>query len=311
MYYVKDCPDTRTVDSWLSQQSNMNITNDKYERNIFVLDFDIDCQKLEESARNAYTKHGWFGFVNIFSSKFERQNVYGGLSLTYDKDYRHSNVVPEIHAQTLGFPRINMPEDKFDDLDTWKEMIEKRTDKTYFKDLNPIVKHTYNDTYAFRHLTPAVKEGYIGEITSKIKRSLVRSRLASFNSNRAEITQRYKDMAWHRDGSWFTEMRLNINVTSLPKTYTLQLENDNGLELFYEPGKSYVWNTADAHCYFANQKVDFERINLVYAISPWFDYVEEEDAWCPNEFFNKKHPIDMLMDGDIIDMDFTHEQHRY
>lgn len=312
MYYVKDCPDTETVDRWLVKQSSMDISTDKYRNQVFVVNLDLDKDRLATAANDLYAKYGWFGFVDIFSTEFKRQNVYGGLSLTYDKDYRYADVIPEIHAQTLGFPRINIPENKFEDMSVWKEMIANRTDKRYFYDNHNIVKHTYNDTYAFRHLTPAVQDGYIGEITKKIKRSLVRSRLASFNpKDTGGLTQRMKDRAWHRDGSWFTEMRLNINVTALPETFTLQMENDNGLELFYEPGKAYVWDTAEPHAYFANKMVDFRRINLVYAISPWFDYIEEEDAWVPNEFFNKKHPVDMLLDGDVIDMDFTYEQYRF
>jgi hypothetical protein len=312
MFYVKDCPDDETVDRWLMKKSGMDISNDKYKDNVFVVNLDLDRDKLAASAKAAYEKHGWFGFVDIFSTEFKRQNVYGGLSLTYDKDFRYPDVIPEIHAQTLGFPRTNIPNDMFDDMSTWKEMIANKTDKSFFYNRHNTVKHTYNDTYAFRHHTPAVQEGYIGEITSKIKRSLVRSRLASFNPiNAGELSQRMKDRAWHRDGSWFTEMRLNINVTSIPETFTLQMKDDTGLELFYDPGKAYVWDTAEAHAYFANKMVDFLRINLVYAISPWFDYIEEEDAWIPNEFFNKKHPIDMLMDGDVIDMDFTYEQFKF
>lgn len=311
MYYVKDCTDQQTVDKFLIRKSNMQM-KEKYERQIFILDFnDMALEKLQDSAKAAYKKYGWYGFVDIFKNTFERQNVYGGLSLTYNPNYHYSDIITDPHAQTLGFPRINMPKDKFADMKTWRKMMEERTDKSYFSDILPQLKNTYQDTYGFNQPTAAAIDGYIGEITGKIKRSLVRSRLASFNSNRTELTQYMKDRAWHRDGTWFTEMRLNISVTSSPENHYLQLHDDSGLKLYYDPGKTYVWDTAQPHAYFAEKVEDFERINLVYAISPWFDYIDEEDAWIPNEFFNRKHPIDMLMDGDVIDMDFTYEQQRY
>jgi hypothetical protein len=37
----------------------------------------------------------------------------------------------------------------------------------------------------------------------------------------------------------------------------------------------------------------------VMGISPWFTYNGEDDSWSTNEFFGKKHPIDMLIDGDL------------
>ena len=76
-----------------------------------------------------------------------------------------------------------------------------------------------------------------------------------------------KDRAWHRDGPWFTEMRLNISVTAGLENHYLQLNSDDGLKLYYEPGKTYIWDTAQPHVYFAERVEDVERINLVYAVS--------------------------------------------
>ena len=311
IYYVKDVPDNQTVDNYLRHKTDLDMT-DKYEGQIFVINFkDIAIDKLQSATQEAYDKYGWYGFVDIFKNTFERQDVYGGLSLTYNKNYAYPEIVPDPHAQTLGFPRINMPKDKFSDMKTWRKMMDERTDKTYFNDILPQIKNTYQDTLGFNHPTEAAMHGYIGEITKKIKRSLVRSRLASFNSARTELTQYMKDRAWHRDGPWFTEMRLNISVTAGLENHYLQLNGDDGLKLYYEPVKTYIWDTAQPHVYFAERVEDVERINLVYAVSPWFDYDEETESWSPNKYFNKKHPIDMLMDGDIIDMDFTYEQYSY
>lgn len=300
MFYVKDCPPNMTIDRWLMKQSKMVIPEDKYKNKLTELKLNIDLPALQASAKSAYEKFGWYGFCNIYGTKFERSDVYGGLSLTHNPDY----IMPmdDIHAQTLGYPRLNMPEDKFDDMEVWREMIRNRIDKSYFAEINPATKNTYNDTYGFNTPTPAAHHGYIGELTRKFKRSLVRSRLASLNAAKAPDFKRYKEMTWHRDGSWFTEFRLNISVTCLPNTHTLELYDDDGPKTYYKEGHAYLWDTADPHAYWADNNADFDRINLVYAVSPWFDYIEEEKAWVPNGFFMKKHPLDMLMDGDIIDL---------
>ena len=43
------------------------------------------------------------------------------------------------------------------------------------------------------------------------------------------------------------------------------------------------------------------RTNYVLAVSPWFDWNEEEQYWQQNEFYGEKHPVDMVIDGDAID----------
>jgi hypothetical protein len=40
-------------------------------------------------------------------------------------------------------------------------------------------------------------------------------------------------------------------------------------------------------------------VHLVLGISPWFDYIEEEDCWISNEFYGEMHPHDMLTAGHV------------
>jgi hypothetical protein len=37
----------------------------------------------------------------------------------------------------------------------------------------------------------------------------------------------------------------------------------------------------------------------VLGFSPWFDYLEDEDAYVSNEFYGKVHPMDMLLGGHV------------
>jgi hypothetical protein len=43
------------------------------------------------------------------------------------------------------------------------------------------------------------------------------------------------------------------------------------------------------------------RINYILAVNPWFDFNYEEQCWEQNEFYGEKHPVDMVIDGDVIE----------
>ena len=247
----------------------------------------------------------------------------------------------DVHAHTLGYPRLSLPAGFFEKhTDVWFKMLDAKIDKDFYvalnkegwhgavmfladekiidrslamelydmdtNDVETPMKNTYSDTYSFNQLTPAAKYKSIGNITSKFKRRIVRSRLATLNTFKGEqyTGNHLKEVLWHRDCSWFRELRFNISITTEKNNHTIQLIDDNGPAYEYEPGHAYVWDTDIPHVQHAKKTTDFDRINLIYAVSPWFDYDDKTDTWYPNEFCQKKHPLDMLLDGDVIDMDF-------
>ena len=44
-----------------------------------------------------------------------------------------------------------------------------------------------------------------------------------------------------------------------------------------------------------------KRVNIVFGISPWFDWNEEDQSWESNQYYGEVHPIDMLHEGFLVD----------
>lgn len=318
-----DIPNCYNTDDYLYRVVNgIEEYEDRYSNQLYEIKINTDG--LLESAQNAFSRYGWYGFANIFSDKLERVRGYGGLSLTYNPDYAYP--LDDVHEHTLGYKRIGLPENFFEDNDIWNEMIERKLDKDFYMHLyrsgiqqaveylkqNNIkckdyseefyqqpLKNTYSDTYGFRHLTPAALDI---PITHKFRKTIVRSRLASLNTKltEEEAPGSSRQKLWHRDGTWFKEFRINICLSNPENQFTLQVADT---EVVFKPGHAYIWNTYDMHVHHSKTIVDADRINLIYAVSPWFDYNALTDTWTKNKYFMKKHPIEMLFDNEIIDID--------
>jgi hypothetical protein len=54
------------------------------------------------------------------------------------------------------------------------------------------------------------------------------------------------------------------------------------------------------HRAYAKTRTAPPRIHLMLGFSCWWDFDEKTNSWSTNEFAGKKHPVDMLVDGDII-----------
>lgn len=317
-----DIPSVYNVDDYLYRYScNLEEFHDKYTNKIYEIKINTDG--LLKASEDAFSKYGWYGFANIFSHTLERVKGYGGLSLTYNPDYAYP--LDNVHEHTLGYKRVGLPENFFIYNDIWNEMIERQLDKDFYMYLNQSgieravsflhennvqcktykgkqdkpLKNTYSDTYGFRYLTPAALDI---PITHKFKRTIVRSRLASLNTKltEEEAPGSSKQKLWHRDGTWFKEFRINICLSNPENQFTLQVADT---EIVFKPGHAYIWNTYDMHVHHSKKIIDADRVNLIYAVSPWFDYNTETDMWTKNKYFMKKHPIEMLFDNEIIDID--------
>ena len=296
----------------------------------------IDIVKVQKSVKSAFEKFGFFGFLNIYGSEMFRDPTYGGLSLVYNSNYKFQKHV-EKNAQTLGYPRNNMNLDFIlENLDIWKKVMIAELDKYFWRKCTKfgthqafkflyreevitneqykillqkykdeknvkehIIKNTYQDSWGFNQLTDIMYHEYLAEITKLFKRSFIRSRLAKIQKLDDEETRKnVNEYLWHRDDSMFMETRINLSVTAPNNAFGIDVEGDG--RYYFKPGEWYAWDTGITHRPFAD-KSNLERSNLVYAVSPWFDYIKEEDAWVSNEFFGEKHPVDMLIDGNIVE----------
>ncbi len=299
----------------------------------------IDLDKTQKSVNEAFETFGWFGFLNILGNEEFRSPTYGGLSLVYNPEYKHKDHVMDI-CQTLGYPRLNVksqfilenPELNVKimlaraDKTLWKKIAERglhggfrylckeagvineqecaELEQRYKDDKEESVtkyprKNTYNDSWSFNQPTPVMNYEYLNHIAGLFKRSFIRSRLASFkNIDNTEVKDGVNQYMWHRDDTMFVEARINMVVTAPQDAFGIEVENIG--KYYYKPGDWVTWDTGLTHRPFVD-KPGLERSSLVYAVSPWFDYIQDEDAWIQNQFYGNKHPLDMFVDGDIID----------
>ena len=303
-------------------------------------DTTMDLDATIQASHDAFARFGWHDFKNVYGSVSDsmmKNDGYGGLSTVYNKEYRYYNDV-DPNAQTLGYGRSNIPDNfMYKHWDIMDKLIMERLDKDYwaelqqygthhgfkymldnnvineeqykefcdeFEDRNDvgkrINKNTYSCTWGFNTWSEPAKFGELNKIVERVKRTPIRGRLVSmrnlYNEERVAIANKY---LWHTDDSWFYELRLILNLTNEKDEYGIAIK-DNG-EQKYIPGEWHCFNTGIAHCPTINQSMPgAERINYICAVNPWFDWIEEERCWVQNEFYGKKHPVDMVIDGDVI-----------
>lgn len=341
-FYIKDCPDRKAVHAWIAE----TLDTDKYAKTMkpskegVLFEFEdtkLDVDTLRDSIEDAFVKYGWYGFLNIYQGKFARSSNYGGLSLVTNPTYRYENI-PK-NAQTLGYPRNNIPDELFmKNFSLFEKIMEKRLDKDLWSEtqefgmhhgfrylhqhgiiddtvLNELLdtyedrkdvgerinKDTYPDTWGFRNWSECSGHEYLGTLRDRIKSSPVRSRIAQIKGIDDKATQETANkFLWHRDESWFYELRINLALDNPENAYGIEIE-DYGTKSF-TPGNWYVWDTYVTHRpYVAKPMPGYKRTNYVLAVSPWFDWNEEDQCWEQNEFYGEKHPVDMVIDGDVID----------
>jgi len=300
-------------------------------------DKNIDTKKLLDTSEQAYEEFGWYGFMNIFGEKVSRSKEYGGLSLVYNPEYVDTSI-PK-YAQTLGYKRNDVPNDfLLTDSDLVKKLVDANQDKIIFNIImekglyagfeymhsiklissdqyislkekyedkktigKRIIKNTYTDTWSFNHLTPVFDLPGFQELKHRIKRTVVRSRLAQMRNINSDLTAKVLNkFIWHRDDSWFFELRLNLSLDNENNNFGIEIENFGKKD--FNPGSWYVWDTLTPHRPYVDRKAPgITRTNFVLAVNPWFDYVADERCWVKNEFFGEKHTIDMVINGDVVE----------
>lgn len=161
------------------------------------------------------------------------------------------------------------------------------------EDENQYFKGGYMDGLRYSELTPKVQSiPELKEFFDGFKVPVVRSTARTIRGGYAKKAN-FKG-GYHTDGDGFQYLRLNICLTS-DKYVGLQYENE--LPFFMSAGDQYVIMSHVMHraCVLASQS--FLRTHFVIDVVPWFDF--NDGVWTPNEFFGKKHPFDMIKDGDI------------
>jgi hypothetical protein len=282
-FYVDECPDKMDVASWIkSQLPWQSAINDvtmnrspycsKYAK-MMNLEFEFlgDNNALKESVDEAIKQYGFFGW----RTKEYDEDIYGGYSITYNPDLQYKD--QDIHQSNLG-TKLNSPGEFFNGSIQHHENL----------------KNSYFDGLSFNEFTPAAKIGYMGKLLEEINSNITitRSRVGILKGSQPYETR------YHMDSEIFELVRLNIPITG-DDSYIFQFEGYEGYPL--EVGKAYTWQTKMSHRVMCIKQSPINRANMVIGLSPWLSYNKEERYWYPNEFFGKKHPFDIIIDGHVTD----------
>lgn len=171
-------------------------------------------------------------------------------------------------------------------------------------------KNTHYDTYSMAFRTEGSRYGYLGTFLDSLKRSMVRSSIRIISSEATgqamgatgtEASVKLPGVAWHTDEPMFENLRINIAIKTDPM-FVLEQKTDEGKRIHLEAPYAYSWDTGIPHRAFCTQRTvePIRRTHIMLGIAPWWDFDEATQTWTQNEFFGKKHPWDMLCDGDII-----------
>lgn len=268
---------------------------------------------------------GFTGFNSYVKETQKRSETYGGFSLTYNP--ARLDVSP--HASSLGEVKYGMSNvfTSENGIEFFKWMEETKANGDFYRvvaanglpagkvwaeergwflpdaawvDNGTRVQRGYRDgyfdTWRFTKLVPEVTEGPLSELIGSVRRTMVRSRCAVVRPETQGAVET-KEFLWHSDEVLFTNFRLNIPLRTNSKFF---LEDKELGRFDFTAGHGFSWNTEKLHRATWEADATGSRSALVIGTNPWFDYIEEEDAFVSNEFFGKKHPFDMLVDGDII-----------
>ena len=211
---------------------------------------------------------------------------YGGIGLTYNPD--HNDIADyDIHQQVQGNPTPATGQDNpF-------SVLQGDNHRKFSK------RNSHYDTYGLSYRTPASKYGALGRFLDTCKRTMVRSavRIIYADQEGPVGNGKYAGVTWHRDESMFENLRVNIPLLTDP---IFLLEQEGYPPYHLEAGYAYSWDTHVLHRAYATEKLPKHRIHLMLGFSTWWDFDESTGNWSQNEFFGKKHPKDMLIDGDVI-----------
>lgn len=332
--YCKDVPEDKSIHVHLSQVFDLNQYRDKLPirskpNDAYLFRYRIpgaDAGALMEQADRVVANNGWWGFASMYQESEVRDTYHGGFSITYNP-YRTN--VP-IYASSLGQTKANVGKlflseagsalvklieekrwtEKFakvvseQGLAAGKAWLAERTEidpsldwsEAGFSGKQAPTRNGYFDTYRFMHMVPEMGEGAFARLFQQFQVRVCRSRCAWLRPGR-KMSKFHDEHLWHADEPLFTNLRVNIPLKTNPNFF---LQDKIGGFKYLEPGYGYSWNTEVLHRVGCYRDEGPERVHLVIGTIPWFDYLPEEDAFTPNEFLGRMHPIDMLVEGHII-----------
>ena len=293
MFFDTNFDKTQTRHAQLSHYFNIKSINPSCSEEYIKIPIDLPWQDLENDVPLAFKEFGWYGMVHRMHSDWTRSRIYGGLGLTYNPDYVFD--LPK-HAQGLGQPRsIKL------DMDTniWLDSITKYNYDKH-KGSNVVSGlNTYDDPLGLREPTDVTKFRSFPSIFEKLKRPIFQGRLAEIRAKEYGhlANPENQELNWHTDEQNEIVSRLLIPLCYSDDYYIEFKESGN--RIYFEPGYAYHWNTYKIHRWAFNyHKAIKNRTCMVLGWSPWLDF--DGETWTVNEYCNKIHAMDMILNGLVI-----------
>ncbi len=247
----------------------------------------VNLQNLTNSVNEALEIYGHWNYrIGVDEHGVRHDRGYGGLGLTYNPLHKELENT-DIHEQVQGNPSRAMGKQNPYSQLTKDEALQ------FSK------RNSHYDTYGLSYRTPASKHGYLGTFLDSFKRTMIRSavRIIYADQEGQVGEEKLAGVRWHKDESMFENLRVNIPIVTDP---IFELEQEGYPPVHLETGYAYSWDTNILHRAYAKERAQKHRIHLMLGFSCWWDFDEKTGNWTQNEFFGKKHPKDMLVDGDVI-----------
>jgi len=283
---ISSVPIQSTIHDYIKFQVKTEATPRQQYSNFlkFALPEDLNFLKLVEDTQKAIETYGEWNYRLPGPGHFDKS--YGGIGLTYNPDHVDGDTA-NIHEQVQGNHNPGTT-------GVWNPFSMHGQ-----ANMPKIKRNTHYDSYGFVHRTPASHYGELGRFLDTFKRNMVRTAVRIiYAENEGPVgDDKYAGVAWHIDEPMPVNLRVNIPLVTHPD-YVLEQKDVPPVHL--EAGYAYTWNTNLLHRAYATTRTAPPRIHLMLGFSCWWDFDHKTQTWTSNEFAGKKHPIDMLVDGDVI-----------
>jgi hypothetical protein len=252
----------------------------------FDLPPEVNFHELAADTMEALQVFGEWNYRLPDSNGVRKDMSYGGLGLTYNPNHLDAGTA-NVHEQVQGNhnPGSRGTKNPF---------------SNFGVDQMPLIKkNSHYDTLGFVYRTPASRFKSLGKFLDSFPRTMVRTALRIiYAENEGPVGDgKYAGVTWHKDEAMTTNLRINIPIV----THTdYVLEQEGSYPIHLEAGYGYSWDTNVSHRAYARTRTAPPRIHLMLGFSCWWDFDEESGSWSTNEFAGKKHPMDMLYEGDIL-----------
>ena len=258
------------------------LCNDEYIK----IPIDLPWKELAQDVHLAFKKYSWYGLIHRGKSTWDRSLLYGGLGLTYNPDYKFD--LP-LHAHSLGQPRSThtVPHNE------WLDTLE---NKKY--ESKESKKNAYADALGLRVKTDVTRFRNFPSVFNQIQKQMFQGRIAEIRAaEHGNVPEESKEFRWHTDEDNLIISRLLIPLV-YDEDYYIEFK-ETGNRIYFKEGYAYHWNTMKIHRWsFDYHKNIKNRTCIVVGFSPWLEL--NNNVWTVNKHFNRMHPTDMILNGDVI-----------